>query len=403
MPEWQRNLCILVLVQFAVTSAYHIVTPFLPFFIIELGIIEPQPLKIWTGILPSINSLFAGLMSPIWGNLADRYGRKAMLIRSIASITVFSILSALVINIYQLLACRVLMGVFSGFSAAALALVAGSTPEHRLGYALGWLQTGQVLGLVTGPLIGGVLADIFPFRTVFLLAGLLAAAGTVLALAMIRESFRPVATPATAVKKKNNSNRLFSWPLTIYIMFVVIFLSQFATRGVEPFLPLYVKELVGPSPALNTLTGIVIAITGLTMIIAATLLGRLAPYWGYKFCLLVCLAGTALFCFPQALISHPYPLIGLRFCQGFFLGGLLPMANSLIGLFVTPEKRGSVYGLTSSAFFLGNFAGPLAGGLWTALFGLHFVFYAASILLVLNFLWVWWKVQEPQKKAMTFQ
>jgi len=401
MPEWQRNLYIMVVVQFTATGAFQIVTPFLPFFIVELGITDPQPLKIWTGVLPGINALFAGLLSPIWGSLADRYGRKPMLVRSAASIAIFTALSAFVVNIYQLLACRILMGVFSGFSAAALALAASTTPEHRLGYALGWLQTGQVMGLVMGPLIGGVLADIFPFRTVFLLASLLAAAGTLLAISMVHEDFRPAAAPGATTKKKSSLLRLLSWPLTIYIMFVVIFLSQFATRGVEPFMPLYVKELAGETPALNTLAGIVVAITGMAMVITATVLGRYAPYWGYKRCLLACLAGSALFCFPQALISHIVPLIGLRFLQGLFLGGLLPMANSMIGLFVPPDKRGSVYGLTSSAFFLGNFSGPLAGGLWAALFGLHFVFYAASILLAFNLLWVWWKVREPQTRIRT--
>lgn len=401
MPEWQRNLYIMVVIQFMATCAFQIVTPFLPFFITELGITDPQSLKIWTGVLPGINALFAGLMSPIWGTLSDRYGRKPMLVRSAAGAAVFTALSAFVVNIYQLLACRILMGVFSGFSAAALALAASTTPEHRLGYALGWLQTGQVMGLVMGPLIGGVLSDIFPFQTVFLLASLLAATGTLLAITMVHEDFHPTTAPRAKTKKKNSLPRLLSWPLTIYIMFVVIFLSQFATRGVEPFMPLYVKELATGTPALNTLAGIVVAITGMAMVMTATFLGRYAPYWGYKRCLLACLAGSALFCFPQALSGHIAPLIGLRFVQGLFLGGLLPMSNSLIGLFVPPEKRGSVYGLTSSAFFLGNFSGPLAGGLWTALFGLRFVFYVASILLALNFFWVWSKVREPQTAIKT--
>lgn len=397
MPLWKRNLLVMVIVQFTATGAFQLVTPFLPFFIVELGITDPQSLKIWTGILPSINALFAGLLAPVWGNLSDRYGCKPMLIRSVASVAIFCVLPAFVLNVYQLLACRVFLGIFSGFSAAALSLAASITPEHRLGYALGWLQTGQVLGLVIGPLLGGALADIFPFRTVFLLAGLLATIGTVLAITLIHEEFHPDNISPAATKKQKRLHSLFSWPLAIYIMFVVIFLSQFATRGVEPFLPLYVRELAGSKSALNTITGTVIAITGLGMIIAATVLGRFAPFWGYKHCLLACLAGTALFFIPQALIGHVIPLIILRFCQGLFLGGLLPMANSLVGLLITPEKRGSVYGLTSSAFFLGNFSGPLVGGLWTALFGLRSIFYAASLLLLLNLFWVWWKVQEPQK------
>ncbi|WP_406677134.1 MFS transporter [Neomoorella carbonis] len=396
MPGWQRNLYFMVVVQMLVTGTFQIATPFLPFFVTELGVTEPSHLKAWSGILVGVNALFTGLLSPLWGSLADRYGRKPMLVRSSASIAIFTILPAFVTSPYQLLICRILMGVFSGYSSAALALAASTTPENYLGFALGWLQTGQVLGLVLGPLIGGILADFFPFRIVFILAGLLGIIGTILAATMVHEDFHPIAKTAVDTRGKSSLIGLLSWPLTIYIMFVVIFLSQFATRGVEPLMPLYVQELVAGSANFNTLVGLTVAMTGLAQVIAVTILGRHAHYWGYKRCLLTCLAGSALFYFPQALISQVFPLIGLRFLQGLFLGGLLPMANSLIGLFTPLEKRGRVYGLTQSAFFLGNFSGPLAGGFWAAFFGLRSVFFAAGILLMLNFIWVWREVREPQ-------
>ncbi|BCV22878.1 MFS transporter [Moorella sp. Hama-1] len=400
MPEWQRNLYLLALIQLLVTGTFQIATPFLPFFVTELGVTDPRQLKAWAGILIGVNALFAGLLSPFWGNLADRHGRKPMLIRSAASIAIFTMLPAFVTSPYQLLLCRILMGVFSGYSAAALAMAATSTPENRLGFALGWLQTGQVVGLVTGPLIGGVLADIFPFRVVFMLAGLLATSGVILAITLVHEDFHPIegsaSTAVAATKEKNGLVGLLSWPLIIYILFVVIFLSQFSTRGVEPLMPLYVQELAAGSSNFNTIVGIVVAVTGLAQVIAVTILGRQASCWGYKRCLMVCLAGSALFCLPQALISRVLPLIALRFLQGLFLGGLLPMANSLIGLFTPPEKRGRVYGLTQSAFFLGNFSGPLASGFWAALFGLRSVFYATTIILLLNLIWVWREIREPR-------
>ncbi|MBC7324765.1 MAG: MFS transporter [Moorella sp. (in: Bacteria)] len=201
MPEWQRNLYLLVIIQFTVTGTFLIATPFLPFYVAELGVTDPRYLKAWAGILMSVNALFAGLLSPLWGALSDRYGRKPMLVRSAASIAIFTFLTAFVTNVYQLLLCRILMGVFSGFSAAALSLAASTTPEHRLGFALGWLQTGQVLGLVIGPLIGGILADFFPFRTVFALAALLAVAGVILAATMVHEDFQPQTTCRGAKKK----------------------------------------------------------------------------------------------------------------------------------------------------------------------------------------------------------
>ncbi|MEW8957880.1 MFS transporter [Neomoorella humiferrea] len=394
MPLWQRNLYFMVAVQTLVTGTFHIATPFLPFFVNELGVSDPRHLQSWSGILLGVNALFTGLMSPLWGSLADRYGRKPMLVRSSASIAIFTMLPAFVTSPYQLLICRILMGVFSGYSAAALALAASITPANYLGFALGWLQTGQVLGLVLGPLIGGVLADRFPLRSVFIIAGCLGLIGALLAATMVHEDFHPVATPPTEPKEKNGLVGLLSWPLTIYIMFVVIFLSQFATRGVEPLMPLYVRELAGNNVNINTLVGLTVAMTGLAQVIAVTVLGRHARSWGYKRCLLICLAGSALFYFPQGMVARVSPLIALRFIQGLFLGGLLPMANALIALFTPSAKRGRVYGLTQSAFFLGNFSGPLAGGFWASLLGLRSIFYVASILLALNFIWVWREVKD---------
>ncbi|MDN5343947.1 MAG: transporter, family, multidrug resistance protein [Clostridia bacterium] len=398
MPAWLRNLYVLVTIQLLVQGTFQIATPFLPFYVTELGVTDPGALKVWSGLLIGVNALFSGLMSPFWGSLADRYGCKPMLIRSATSIAVFTLLTAFVTNAYQLLACRMLMGIFSGYSSAALALAASITPENRLGFALGWLQTGQVMGLVLGPLIGGILADIFPFRVVFMLASLLATTGIILAATMVHEEFQPVKATAGATKEESSPMGLLSWPLTIYIMFVVIFLSQFATRGVEPLMPLFVKELASEVTNLKTMAGLVVAVTGLAQVVTVTILGRHAPYWGYKRCLLACLAGSALFYIPQAFTSQVASLIGLRFLQGLFLGGLLPMANSLIGLFTPPDRRGRVYGLTQSAFFLGNFSGPLAGGFWAALFGLRSVFYVAALLLFFNLIWVWREVREPRSR-----
>lgn len=202
MPLWQRNLYFMVAVQTLVTGTFHIATPFLPFFVNELGVSDPRHLQSWSGILLGVNALFTGLMSPLWGSFADRYGRKPMLVRSSASIAIFTMLPAFVTSPYQLLICRILMGVFSGYSAAALALAASITPANYLGFALGWLQTGQVLGLVLGPLIGGVLADRFPLRSVFIIAGCLGLIGALLAATMVHEDFHPVATPPTEPKEK---------------------------------------------------------------------------------------------------------------------------------------------------------------------------------------------------------
>lgn len=133
--------------------------------------------------------------------------------------------------------------------------------------------------------------------------------------------------------------------------------------------------------------------------IAVIIIGHQALYWGYKRMLLLCLAGSALLFLPQALTGNVINLIGVRFLQGLFLGGLLPMANALISTNVTPVERGSAFGFTSSAFFFGIFVGPLAAGLWTAFFSLTSVFYAAGLLLFLCFVGALWGIKETSVRV----
>jgi DHA1 family multidrug resistance protein-like MFS transporter len=396
MEQWKNNLYVAVAVQLMVTATFQIVTPFLPFFISELGVTEPEAVQRWSGILVGINALFTGLFSPFWGSLSDRYGRKPMLIRSAASIALFTFLTSLSTSVYHVLLFRILLGAFSGFSAAALSLIGAMVPETHLGYSVGLLQAGQVLGFLLGPLVGGALADIFPYRYVFRLGSLLAAVATFLALRYIKEEFRPVKARGNSPARSFLTLR---WPSSIWIMFAVIFLSQFATRGVEPLVPLYVRELVGTSYALNTLAGLSIAVQGVSSVLGAVAVGRLAQRVGYKKLLLFNLLLASSLYLPQAMVESISLFIFLRLIHGFFLGGLLPAANSLIALFTPVEKRGSVYGLTSSAFFFGNFSGPLVAGFLTSHWGLKAIFYVATGLLILNLMWVAWEVREPEKQT----
>jgi len=392
MNNWRANLYSAVTVQVMVTASFHIVTPFLPFYIAELGVTEARFLSRWSGFLLGITSLFTGLLSPFWGNLSDRYGRKPMLIRSAGSIALFTFCTSLATNVYQVLLFRILQGSFSGFSPAAMSLIATSVPENYLGYSLGLLQAGQVMGFLLGPLVGGILSDFLPYRRVLQLGSLMAVIATLFASYCIHERFEP---GQFKDQKGVRASSVFSWPSYIYVMFTVIFLSQFATRGVEPLLPLYVRNLVGNSTALNTFSGLVVAVQGISSILGAAWTGRLAPRMGYKRLLIFNLFGAALFYLPQGLVINIWLLMALRFIQGFFLGGLLPLVNALIGLLTSTEKRGSVYGLTSSAFFFGNFSGPFVAGFWSAHFGLRSVFYVAASLLFINLIWVLVEIGEP--------
>src|SRR5216684_2365482 len=158
--HWRYTLWAMVGIQFVNTMANSVLTPIMPLFLPELGVRTESGIDIWAGVLSGITSFVAAFASPLWGSLADRHGRKLMLWRSSLAIGLFTALMGIAGNVWQFFAFRALMGVFAGFSSAAIALVASQVPEERLGYSLGWLSTGQLVGSLIGPILGGLLADL---------------------------------------------------------------------------------------------------------------------------------------------------------------------------------------------------------------------------------------------------
>src|SRR5438477_5588053 len=156
---WQQTLWAMVGIQFVMTAAFSMLTPIMPLFLPVLGVESEAAIDIWAGVLNGVTSLIAAFASPLWGQVADRHGRKLMLLRSSLAIGLFTALMGAAGDVWQFFGCRALMGVFAGFSSAAIALVASQVPEDRLGYSLGWLATGQLVGSLIGPIIGGLLAD----------------------------------------------------------------------------------------------------------------------------------------------------------------------------------------------------------------------------------------------------
>jgi MFS transporter, DHA1 family, multidrug resistance protein len=385
----------MVAVQALMSFAFSVSTPFLPLFIIALGVKPIATVSMWAGAVASVNFLMAAIFSPMWGGLADRTGRKAMVVRSCTAVAVFTALMGFTQNAGELFAARACMGIFSGFSAAAVAMVATQVPEDSLGFSLGWMTTGQLVGALLGPLFGGFLADsLHDYRHVFFATSFFALAAALVCGAFVRERSRPEASHEQRPSFFATLREIALHP-RLAPMFVVVLLAQVVAFGVQPILPLFVRALAGNVSWLATAAGLAFAVTGLADLIASPFLGKRSDRIGYRPVLLVSLCGVAAFTIPQAFAQTVGAFIALRFGVGLFLGGVLPTANALIGRLFPLERRGHVFGITSSATFLGMFSGPLLGGAIAARFGFEVAFVAIGAVALVNFAWVWVSVRTP--------
>ncbi len=384
--RWQRNLLAIWIAQTLTMVAFSFVLPFIPLYIQSLGIEDPTEAAQWAGLVTAATALSMSIVQPIWGNLSDRVGRRPMVIRSMFGAAITLGLMALVRSPMELLVMRLIQGTVTGTVAAGNALVATSTPKHRLGFALGVMQVAIFTGNSFGPLGGGLIADHVGFRASFLCASALLVVGGGIVVLFVKEDFTPPSESGKTEGAWSQAKSLMS--MTVFaMMLTVTFLIQFGNVIVGPVLSLFISDLAGGSdPA--TMSGVVMAGTGLVSAASALIIGRLSDRVGPTKILPVCLAGAMLTYIPQAMVENVWQLLGLRMLMGVFLGGLMPTANAIIATLVSAERRGAAFGLVATSNAIANGTGPLSGAIIATLWGFRAVFAATGVLFALACGWV---------------
>src|SRR5689334_12418288 len=165
---WRRNLFAVTAASFMGFTGFTLVMPFLPLFIRQLGVTDVGEIALWTGFSLGVTPGVTAILSPWWGRLADRYGRKIMVERSLVSFVVMMAAMAYVTRAWHVLALRVAQGLFAGYGSLSVAMAAESAPRDRMPNAIGLVQTAQRIGPAVGPVVGGVLAGLVALRRVFL-------------------------------------------------------------------------------------------------------------------------------------------------------------------------------------------------------------------------------------------
>lgn len=374
---WRRNLIICVFGSFTTIVAMTLLLPFLPIYVEQLGVTDHAAIAEWSGIAYGATFFTAALTAPLWGWLADLYGRKLMLIRASLGMAIAMSLIGMAHNVYELVALRLLAGLLGGYSSGSTILVAAQTPKARSGWALGVLASGVMAGNLVGPLVGGVLPPLIGIRSTFLMAGAIIFITFLGTTFLIREERRP---RKTGPGRSNGSWSLIPDKRPIVAMLATGMLLMLANMSIEPIITVYVAQLVEPS-RVTFVAGLVMSAAALGAILSSSYLGKLADRVGHWAVIIACLAVAALLLIPQAFVVSGWQLIALRFLMGLALGGLLPCIASVIRHNVPEAIAGGILGYSVSSQYTGQVVGPLVGGFVGGHIGMRAVFIGTSILM----------------------
>ena len=376
----RRNQLVTVVMVFSVFTGFAFVLPFLPLFVRELGVAEPEAAALWAGVLIGVSPLLAGLLAPVWGRLADRYGHKGIAVKALIAYVALLALCASVTRVEQLLALRIGLGLFGGLGPLGLAMAAAQAPREDTGRAIGLVQAAQILSAAIGPLAGGLLADAIGMRRTFLVAAAVCAVTLLLVLTLYTESGpRPKQRQAASA----GGFRAVAALPGLLMLLAVLFGVNFIGRSFTPILPLHLQDLGVPGPRLASATGGLISAYSIAAAVSATLLGRASRSRSPRRLLLLTLVGGAPVVAAMALVPSYEAFLGLAVLGGLVSGGTLTLCYTIGGLMVPDAIRTTAFGFFSGAALLGGALSPTFAGLLAhvSLRGIYWV--DAALYLVL--------------------
>ena len=258
LATWRRN-------QFAVTAAsfmgftgFTLVMPFLPMYIQELGVADVGEIALWAGLSLGVTPAVTAVLSPFWGRLADRFGRKLMVERSLVSFVIVMSAMAFVTRAWHIFALRAVQGVFAGYGGLTLAMAAESAPRERLARAIGLVQTAQRLGPALGPVIGGVVAEVVGIRQAFFVTAFFYAVALAVVFFFYNDPVRTV-DRSMAERPHGAMGPLLRAP-QFALMMGAIFVLTFVDRSFGPILPLHLAAGGRPVDRVVLLSGVLFSV-----------------------------------------------------------------------------------------------------------------------------------------------
>lgn len=376
--EWKSTVRILFVVHLLTGAGFNLVLPFLPLYVKELGAGSGSSVELWSGIIFSLPALAMMISAPIWGYIADRRGRKLMLIRSTMAGAVVLALMGFVQSVEQLAVLRGFQGLLTGNIAASNALVAATIPKRHVGESFGFLRTATWVGAGLGPLLGGVIGDTLGFRASFWITGGLLLLSGFLVIYMIKEQFQPrdlnigrgILGVYGIILRAPGMLRLFS----------LSFLHNLARSLIFPVIPFYLIILMGTQDGVSTVTGVMMGVKAFLAAIAAIYVGRLGDRLGHGRVVVSATVLLVVLYLPQLFVNASWQLVLLQVLTGLAAVGVVPGLSALFTLYLPEGTHGATFGMEGSIDALARTIGPMLGAGIMAWWGPGWAFGAVALV-----------------------
>lgn len=361
MISWQRNLFAVTAASFIGFTGFTLVMPFLPLYFQLLGVADLGELAMWSGLSLGVTPALTAMLAPLWGRLADRYGRKIMVVRSLVSFVIVMSALAFVTRAWHVFALRAVQGLFAGYGALTLTMAADSAPRERTAYAIGFVQTAQRLGPAIGPIIGGAVAQMVGMRNTFLVTAAFYFIAVLLVVFMYQEpeiQRGPEEDRGARVTFRN----VLAFENFLVLM-AVVFGLQFVDRSFGPVLPLYVTELGTPRDRVAIVSGVLFSIAAGAGALGHHFCGRLLKRATARVVIAGSVSVGAVGALVYVIAGNAWLLLLGTPVFGLAIGVATTAAYTAASSVMPGSARGAGFGLLTTASLTGLALSPIVSGI----------------------------------------
>ena len=386
-PYWSVNSRVIPLSNLLTSFGFALSWPFLPLMVRDFGV--EGRLETWVGNVVLVFYVISLIMNPIWGGIADHYGRKIMVLRASLGMGAFMVLAGLAPTALSFAFLFCMVGFFNGNSGAGNALIVANTPPARMGMALSLTQMGILVGQTLGPAVGAVVAPMLGRQNaLYCISGATLIAAGVLVAVFVRE-VKQLAPGRWRLAWLGPLRELLAVP-KLGLLFLLSFLFSMLWNGNITIMSLYMIQLVaeqglGSEAFWIGAVSLALAVCGL---VAMPFWGRALDRYSPARILTVSTALALLTHVPLLFLETPLQLVLARAAFGLGAAAMQPAIVRLIKDHAPPGMDARAISYAGSFHFMAIGLAPFCAGLIGPLLGLR-AYFALTIVLTVVVLVLW--------------